>query len=446
VHHDTDAKLTKEQYEGFLVESPLLPVQREGPAAAEHEAAAAAPDDAAPVDPTLAAMASALGASVELLQAAKRFSGGLEAAAALVQQALPSMGEEALLAALGGTSEGGDKAGGGAELRQAVRDGLSAQAAAWREGEGAGASLPLLAHTAHAGADTGADGDGEETAMPGFAAGAVAGGIGGAAGEGATDMSLGYGSFHHKYYLDDRLIAVGVVDVLPVCVSSVYVFYDPDLPRLQLGRYTALREIQWVQRAMRVCPRLRYYYMGFYIHSCQKMRYKAEYSPSELLCPVTGHWVTHADAKPILDVARFARLARSPEERDAFVAAHAPSEAAGAKASPKKKKKPSKPKKGKAKLPAKAAASSAAGGGSGDGLTTVQRLASVAEELPPVPAAAKAEALALARTRPLLLVRSETVCRSSDLQGKGPQLVDDAVTELALRTSPEFTKRCLVYF
>lgn len=38
----------------------------------------------------------------------------------------------------------------------------------------------------------------------------------------------GYGSFHQQYWLDDdKLIAVGVIDILPKCVSSVYFFYDP---------------------------------------------------------------------------------------------------------------------------------------------------------------------------------------------------------------------------
>lgn len=32
-------------------------------------------------------------------------------------------------------------------------------------------------------------------------------------------------------------------------------------------------------------PSLKYYYMGYYIHTCPKMRYKADYTPSELLCP-----------------------------------------------------------------------------------------------------------------------------------------------------------------
>ena len=31
--------------------------------------------------------------------------------------------------------------------------------------------------------------------------------------------------------------------------------------------------------------KIRYYVMGFYIHDCQKMKYKGEYFPSEILCP-----------------------------------------------------------------------------------------------------------------------------------------------------------------
>lgn len=41
--------------------------------------------------------------------------------------------------------------------------------------------------------------------------------------------------------MDERLVAVGVVDVMPGCLSSKYLFYDPDLSALSLGTYTALR-------------------------------------------------------------------------------------------------------------------------------------------------------------------------------------------------------------
>jgi hypothetical protein len=31
--------------------------------------------------------------------------------------------------------------------------------------------------------------------------------------------------------------------------------------------------------------------MGFYCYTCQKMRYKGQYHPSEILCPVTNNFV-----------------------------------------------------------------------------------------------------------------------------------------------------------
>jgi arginine-tRNA-protein transferase len=97
--------------------------------------------------------------------------------------------------------------------------------------------------------------------------------------------TCGFGSFHQQYRIDGKLVAVGVIDILPNCLSSKYLFWDPDLAFLSLGKYSALQEIKWVQEANKVCPSLSYYYLGFYIHTCPKMRYKAAYAPSELLCP-----------------------------------------------------------------------------------------------------------------------------------------------------------------
>jgi arginine-tRNA-protein transferase len=51
----------------------------------------------------------------------------------------------------------------------------------------------------------------------------------------------GYGSFHQQYRLNGRLIAVGVQDILPYCISSVYFCYDPEFHFLSLGVYSALR-------------------------------------------------------------------------------------------------------------------------------------------------------------------------------------------------------------
>ncbi|KAK5980841.1 Arginyl-tRNA--protein transferase 1 [Trichostrongylus colubriformis] len=99
------------------------------------------------------------------------------------------------------------------------------------------------------------------------------------------------GSYHQWYILDDKLIAVGVVDILPRCVSSKYLYYDPDYSFLSLGTYTALREIAFTRYVMQRRPETKYYYMGYYISTCPKMRYKGAFRPSELLCDRTFKWV-----------------------------------------------------------------------------------------------------------------------------------------------------------
>ncbi|XP_020797775.1 arginyl-tRNA--protein transferase 1 isoform X1 [Drosophila serrata] len=128
---------------------------------------------------------------------------------------------------------------------------------------------------------------------------------------------MGYGSFHQQYWLDDQLIAVGVIDILPACISSVYFFYDPDYSFLSLGTYGSLRELDLVQTIAESVPALKYYYMGFYIHSCPKMRYKGKLSASYLLCPETYDWFLLTDAiRSKLDEQKYLRLNPDPSARD----------------------------------------------------------------------------------------------------------------------------------
>ncbi|KPJ13854.1 Arginyl-tRNA--protein transferase 1 [Papilio machaon] len=118
----------------------------------------------------------------------------------------------------------------------------------------------------------------------------------------------GYGSFHQQYWLDGKILAVGVIDILPKCVSSVYFFYDPDYMHLNLGTYGALREIAFTRNLHTLCPELKYYYLGFYIHSCCKMRYKGNFHPSDLLCPETYKWFPIENCLPKLDRSPYSRL------------------------------------------------------------------------------------------------------------------------------------------
>ncbi|EGT54373.1 hypothetical protein CAEBREN_09303 [Caenorhabditis brenneri] len=104
-------------------------------------------------------------------------------------------------------------------------------------------------------------------------------------------LGVDLGSFHLWFLLDGKLIAVSVVDLLPNCLSAKYMYYDPDYSFLSMGTYTALREIDQTQRLEKVNHNLKYYYMGYYIHSCPKMRYKAKFRPSDLLCDESFNWL-----------------------------------------------------------------------------------------------------------------------------------------------------------
>ncbi|KAG7334333.1 hypothetical protein KOW79_002740 [Hemibagrus wyckioides] len=128
---------------------------------------------------------------------------------------------------------------------------------------------------------------------------------------------MGYGSFHQQYWLDGRIVAVGVIDILPNCVSSVYLYYHPDFAFLSLGSYSALREIAFTRHLQKQSPKLSYYYLGFYIHSCPKMRYKGQYLPSDLLCPETYTWVPIEKCVPRLETSVYSRLHEDTQAGDA---------------------------------------------------------------------------------------------------------------------------------
>jgi arginyl-tRNA--protein-N-Asp/Glu arginylyltransferase len=79
-----------------------------------------------------------------------------------------------------------------------------------------------------------------------------------------------------KYSLDNRLIGVGVVDMLPGGFSSVYFFYDHSFKEYRLGVFSSLVEIEYIKYLNKAFPEFKYYYMGFYIQNCKKMNYKGK--------------------------------------------------------------------------------------------------------------------------------------------------------------------------
>jgi len=91
-------------------------------------------------------------------------------------------------------------------------------------------------------------------------------------------------SHFFKFYKQNELVAVSVVDVLERSLSAVYTFFDPDLPKRSLGKLVILWQIKQAQRL-----KMDYLYLGYWIRDCQKMQYKNEFRPIEML--IDGRWL-----------------------------------------------------------------------------------------------------------------------------------------------------------
>lgn len=121
--------------------------------------------------------------------------------------------------------------------------------------------------------------------------------------------SLQLGSFHQCYRLNGRLIAMAVLDLLPHGVSAVYFVYHQDYEKWSFGKLSALREA-----AMALEDGYAFYYMGYYIPSCTKMRYKADYKPQNILDPETNQWnILDEEMKAKLSTTKYVSLSKKQE-------------------------------------------------------------------------------------------------------------------------------------
>ncbi|GAB5366325.1 hypothetical protein AAMO2058_001134400 [Amorphochlora amoebiformis] len=99
-------------------------------------------------------------------------------------------------------------------------------------------------------------------------------------------------SHTHQGAEKGTLIGFAVLDVLPSCFYSSYFVWHPDAHRLSLGVVSALEEIDIVQRLAETSKdRNELYYIGYYVHNNNQMRYKQQYQPAELFCPHLKKWV-----------------------------------------------------------------------------------------------------------------------------------------------------------
>lgn len=115
-----------------------------------------------------------------------------------------------------------------------------------------------------------------------------------ATGDDAEMSSLGYASWlvytctltvEMRYYYDDVLVGVGIVDLGRTAASSVYFYFDPDRADLSPGVFSVLQELELCRRTGR-----EHLYLGLFVADCSRLAYKGDYRPHERL--VDGDWRT----------------------------------------------------------------------------------------------------------------------------------------------------------
>ena len=109
--------------------------------------------------------------------------------------------------------------------------------------------------------------------------------------DGWKQKSISYNEYHENfvdgagnfgkevlYIVDDKLVGVDLIDILDDGISAIYFFYDPDYPKLSLGTYSLLYQIELAR-----ILGLDWIYLGYWVDGCKAFSYKPNFQPEEIL-------------------------------------------------------------------------------------------------------------------------------------------------------------------
>ncbi|MEY4504621.1 MAG: hypothetical protein RL154_917 [Pseudomonadota bacterium] len=91
--------------------------------------------------------------------------------------------------------------------------------------------------------------------------------------DGNYDFALEIG-----YYIDNKLVGLDYIDILPNGLSSIYFIYNPEYSKYSLGVYSLLIQIEWAKKMG-----LKYIYLGWAVRENQSLLYKFDYKPQQIL-------------------------------------------------------------------------------------------------------------------------------------------------------------------
>lgn len=86
-----------------------------------------------------------------------------------------------------------------------------------------------------------------------------------------------------EYRKNGALLATSVIDQLADGLSAIYTYFDPSESARSPGVYTILKNVELAMQYQ-----LPFLYLGYWIEGCNKMQYKTDYKPIELL--IDGQW------------------------------------------------------------------------------------------------------------------------------------------------------------
>lgn len=88
-----------------------------------------------------------------------------------------------------------------------------------------------------------------------------------------------------------KLLCLAVTDIIDNGLSAVYTFFDPEEVKRSLGVFAVLYQLELARQTQ-----LPYLYLGYWIRRSQKMNYKSNYRPYQVL--INDNWVTVTDDAP----------------------------------------------------------------------------------------------------------------------------------------------------
>ena len=86
-----------------------------------------------------------------------------------------------------------------------------------------------------------------------------------------------------EFRIDNKLVMITIIDKVENGISAVYTFYDCSNPNLSLGTFSILWLLDFC-----IKEKSNYLYLGYWINESQKMKYKINFKPYELM--INGVW------------------------------------------------------------------------------------------------------------------------------------------------------------